>query len=192
MTRVRDARERVETTRAELEQRMESGRGDAIRLKDEARRLVQGDREGVARLVLRRRQAAIENLRFLEEQTALVDKEAQMLEVVEYLLRSKVTASAANKEVAEARLGAAEARAGVSEALSGLSDVPFSDSEALQAAGDRTEYMLARADAIDELVGLGVLPSLADRPVIGIQADDGELDEEVEKALKGLKRGVDV
>ena len=192
MVRVRDARVRVETTRDEVEQRMESGRGETVKLKDEARRLVQDDREDVARLVLRRRQAVVEHVRFLEEQTAHIHKEAQTLASVEHMLRSEVAASAAHRDVAEARLRAAETRARVGEALSGISDDLSKDSEGLQADDERTEYMLARADAIDELVGLGVLRSTSFRRAGGIQTEDWDLDDEVEMTLKGLKSDMDV
>ena len=192
LARVRDARERVETIRAHLVGRMESSLVEIPRLKDEARRLVQDDREDVARLVLHRRQAAVEHLRFLEEQANQVDKEAQTLAMVEHKLKSEVTASAAYRGVAEARLEAAETRARVGEALSGISDELSSVSETLQAEDEHAEYMRARADAIDELVGLGVLPSSAVRPFSGFQTEDGDLDEEAEVALKGLRCGMDV
>ena len=171
---------------------MESSLVEIPRLKDEARQLVQDDREDVARLVLHRRQAAVEHLRFLEEQANQVDKEAQTLAMVEHKLMSEVTASAAYRGVAEARLAAAETRARVGEALSGISDELSSVSETLQAEDERAEHMQARADAIDELVVLGVLPSSAVRPFSGFQTEDGDLDEEVETALKGLKCGIDV
>ena len=94
--------------------------------------------------------------------------------------------------MAEARLEAAETRARVGEALSGISDELSSVSETLQAEDEHAEYMRARADAIDELVGLGVLPSSAVRPFSGFQTEDGDLDEEAEAMLKGLKCGMDV
>ena len=190
--RVRDARERIEATRTQLEREMESGRREVPRLRDEARRLLRDDREDVARLVLRRRQAAVEQVRFLEEQIAHVDKDAQALAAAEYMMRTEVAASVAHKDVATARFDAAEARVTVSEALSGISDELFRESEGHQAVDERAEYMQARADAIDELVGLGVLPSSAVRPVSGFQAGDGDLDDEVETALRQIKSGMDV
>ena len=185
--RVREARERVETTRANLEREMEYSRGEIPRLREDARRLLQDDREDVARLVLRRRQAAVEHIRFLEEQIAHVDRDAQALAAAEYMLRAEVIASDAHKDVATARFDVAEARVTVSEALSGISDEFANVSQALQIADERTEYMQARADAIDELVGLGVLSSSAVRPVSGFQVEDGDLDDEVEVVLEELK-----
>ncbi len=178
LARVGDARERVEATRAHLERSMESGRGETMKLKDEARRLVGEDREDVARLVLRRRQAVVEHVRFLEEQADQIGKEAQTLSAVEYMLRSEVAACAAYEDAAEARLRAAEARVRVREALSGISD-EFSD---VSDVDERADYMRARADAMDELANRGALPSSA-FSLVG-----GDLDEEVETALKELKR----
>ena len=190
--RVLNARERIETARTELEHGMESGRGRISGLKDEARRLLQDGREDVARFVLRRRQAEIEHLRFLEEQVAHVDKDAQTLAVVEHKLRTEVAAFAVHQDAAAARFDAAEARVRVIEALSGMSDEFASVSESLEAADVRAEYMRARADAIDELVGLGVISYSGVGPVNGFQVEDGDLDEEVETALRQIKRGVDV
>ena len=190
--RVLDARERIEVTRAQLEREMESGRREVSRLRDEARRLLYDDKEDIARLVLRRRHGAVEHMRFLEEQIAHVDRDAQALAAAEYMLRAEVIASDAHKDVATARFNVAEARVTVSEALSGISDEFANVSEALQIADERTEYMQARADAIDELVGLGVLRSSAVRPVSGFQVEDGDLDEEVEMVLEELKCGMGV
>ena len=103
------------------------------------------------------------------------------------MLRTEVIASDAHKDVATARFDVAEARVTVSEALSGISDEFANVSQALQIADERTEYMQARADAIDELVGLGVLSSSAVRPVSGFQVEDGDLDDEVEVVLEELK-----
>ena len=190
--RVRDARERIEAARAQLERRAESSCGEVARLKDEARRLLRDDREDVARLILRRRQAAVEHIRFLEVQTAHVDKDAQALAAAEYMLRTEVAASAAHKDVATARFDAAEARVTVSEALSGISDELFDLPSTTGLTDERAEYMQARADAIDELVGLGVLPSSAVRPVKGFQVENGDFDEEVEAVLRQIKSGVNV
>ena len=192
LARVRDARERIEATRTTLEREMESSRGETARLRDEARRLLHDDREDVARLVLRRRQAAVEHVRFLEEQIAHVDRDAQALAAAEYMLRAEVIASDAHKDVATARFDVAEARVTVSEALSGISDEFANVSQALQVADERTEYMQARADAIDELVGLGVLSYSAVGPVNGSRIEDGDLDEEVEMALRQIKSGAGV
>ena len=192
LARVHDARERIEAIRTQLEREMESGRREVPRLRDEARRLLHDDREDVARLVLRRRQAAVEHIRFLEDQIAQVDREAQTLAAIEDKLRTQIAAYSAHKDVATARFDAAEARVTVSEALSGISDELFDLPSTTSLTDERAEYMQARADAIDELVGLGVLPSSAVRPVKGFQVEDGDFDEAVEAMLRQTKRGVDV
>ena len=192
LARVRDARERIEATRTTLEREMESSRGETARLRDEARRLLHDDREDVARLVLRRRQAAVEHVRFLEEQTAYVDRDAQALAAAEYMLRTEVAASATHKDVATARFDAAEARLTVSEALSGISDELLDLPSTTGLTDERAEYMQARADAIDELEGLGVLSYSAVGPVNGSRIEDGDLDEEVEMVLEELKCGMGV
>ena len=192
LARVRDARKRIEAVRVHLERGMEPSREEIKRLRDEARRLLHDDREDVARLVLRRRQAAVEHIRFLEDQIAQVDREAQTLAAIEDKLRTQIAAYYAHKDVASARFDAAEARVTVSEALSGISDELFDLPSTTGLTDERAEYMQARADAIDELVGLGVLPSSAVRPVNGFQVEDGDLDDEVEAVLRQIKSGVNV
>ena len=192
LARVRDARERIEATRTTLEREMESSRGETARLRDEARRLLHDDREDVARLVLRRRQAAVQHMRFLEEQIAHVDRDAQSLAAAEYMLRAEVAASATHKDVATARFDAAEARLTVSEALSGISDELLDLPSTTGLTDERAEYMQARADAIDELEGLGVFSYSAVGPVNGSRIEDGDLDEEVEMLLEELKCGMGV
>ena len=191
LARVRDARERIEAVRVQLERGMEPSREEIKRLRDEARRLLHDDREDVARLVLRRRQAAVEHIRFLEDQIAQVDREAQTLAAIEDKLRTQIAAYYAHKDVASARFDAAEARVTVSEALSGISDELPDLPSTTGLTDERAEYMQARADAIDELVGLGVLRSSAGS-VSGPESEDGDFVEEIETVLRQMKSGVNV
>ena len=191
LARVRDARERIEAVRVHLERGMEPSREEIKRLRDEARRLLHDDREDVARLVLRRRQAAVEHIRFLEDQIAQVDREAQTLAAIEDKLRTQIAAYYAHKDVASARFDAAEARVTVSEALSGISDELIELPSTTGLTDERAEYMQARADAIDELVGLGVLRSSAGS-VSGPESEDGDFVEEIETVLRQMKSGVNV
>ena len=110
----------------------------------------------------------------------------------EYILRMEVAASAPHKDVTTARFDAAEARVTESEALSGMSDELFDLPSTTGLTDERAEYMQARADAIDELVGLGVLRSSAVRSVKGFQVEDGDFVEEVETVLRQIKKSVDV
>ena len=188
--RVRDAKASIEATRTTLEREMEPSREEIKRLRDEARRLLRDDREDVARLVLRRRQAAVEHIRFLEEQIAQIDREAQTLAAIEDKLRTQIAAYSVHKDVASARFDAAEARVTVSEVLSGISDELIELPSTTGLTDERAEYMQARADAIDELVCLGVLSYSDVGPVNGLRIEDGDLDEEVEAALRQIKSGV--
>ena len=95
-----------------------------------------------------------------------------------------------HKDVASARFDAAEARVTVSEALSGISDELIELPSTTGLTDERAEYMQARADAIDELVCLGVLSYSDVGPVNGLRIEDGDLDEEVEAVLRQIKSGV--
>ena len=159
LARIADARSRAQTVQGQLERGVASSQREAANLFDEARRLVATGREDAARVVLHRRQAALDRVRVLDGQLERVLMEGQTLASASDRLESEIAMRSARQGVSEARYDAAEARARVTEALTDVSD-EFSDLLAeLRAADERSEYMESRADALDELVEIGVLSS---------------------------------
>ena len=121
-------------------------------------------REDAARLVLHRRQAALERIHSLEGQLARVTLEDQALAGVGDRLESAIAVRSAHQQISAVRYDAAAVRATVTEALTGVSDEFSGLLAELSAASERAEYMESRADALDELVEIGVLSSDAPLP----------------------------
>ena len=185
LTRITDTRQRVQTVREQLEHATASSRRETVSLLDEARLLVETGDEGTARMVLYRRQAVLDRIRSLEGQLARIMREGQMLASVGDMLESEIAIRSAHHHVSDARYDAAVMRATVTEALAGVSD-EFSDLlTELSAANERAEFMESRADALDELVEIGVLSSCAPLPQVGIEPHY----EEVEALLEQMRGG---
>ena len=96
----------------------------------------------------------------------------------------------ARQGVTAARYDAAEARAKVTEALTDVSD-EFSDLLAeLWAADERAVSMEARADALDELVDVGVLSlPVSSTQVLPAESSHDEVDTLLEKIMQELRGG---
>ena len=184
LARISAARRRIRTVQGQLEHGVASSRREVAGLLDEARRLVEAGRDDAARVVLHRRQTALERLRLLDSQLARIVLEDHALVSARDRLEGEMALRSARQGVSAARFDAAEARAKVTEALTDVSD-EFSDLLAeLWAADERAESMEARADALDELVDVGVLSSFSTLP----RLPDGEPhSEEVEAVIAQIR-----
>ena len=174
LARIADARSRVQTIHAQLERRVTASRREAPRLLDEARRLVETGHEDAARVVLRRRQTALDRIRLLDELLARVIWEGQTLASVEDGLKGEIAVRSAHQDAAAARFDAAEARATVTEALTGVSDDFSGVAAELRLADERAEHMESRADALDELVEIGVLRAYSPTRDLSATSDDSD------------------
>ena len=154
------ARERISRTQSRLEGQLAVLRRDLRHFEEEARNLVRNNRSDAARLILVRRQAAIDRIRSLDEQICVLDIDARSLDTFIDKLSSQIDAYLAQQDVAAARYSAAKARARVSEALGAVSD-EFSDViAALEQAEERAEHMQARAEALEELASTDIMQVL--------------------------------
>ena len=172
-----------------MEQGVESSQREVADLLGEARRLVEAGREDAARVVLHRRQTALERLRLLDRQLARIVLEDHALASAGDRLEGEVALQTARQGVTAARYDAAEARAKVTEALTDVSD-EFSELVAdLRDADERAEYMESRADALDELVEIGVLSSCNSMTVTAHEKSYGD---EVETLLEQMRGDVQV
>ena len=185
LARIVDARSRVQTIHAQLEHAVASSNREVASLLEEARRLVETGHEDAARVVLHRRQVVIDRVLLLDTQLARVTLEDQALAGASDRLESEMAVRFARQGVSAARYDAAEARARITEVLTDVSD-EFSDllSE-LRAADERAEDMEVRADALDELVGIGVLSPQLSLPQL---VSDESHSDEVETLLDQMKR----
>ena len=187
LARISAARSRIRAVQGELEQGVESSQREVAGLLGEARRLVEAGRDDAARVVLHRRQTALERLRLLDRQLARIVLEDHTLASAGDRLEGEVALHTARQGVTAARYDAAEARAKVTEALTDVSE-EFSELVAeLRDADERAEYMESRADALDELVEIGVLSSCNSMTVAAHEESYGD---EVEAMLERMRGDV--
>ena len=187
LARITDARGRVQAIQSQLEHALASSRREVGSLLDEACRLVEIGREDAARLVLHRRQATLERIQSLEGQLARVTLEDQALAGVGDRLEGAIAVRSAQQHISAVRYDAAAVRATVTEALTGVSD-EFSDllAESITAS-ERAEYMESRADALEELVEIGVLSS--DAPLTHLSGAESH-SAEVEALLERIREDI--
>ena len=106
----------------------------------------------------------------------------------------QIEAFFSHQEVIAARYSTAEAHVWVHEVLGGVSEELANLGQALEQAEQRTEYMQARASAIDRLVKAGILEmpghstSNAQPQRLGGERDSAV----VEEQLVDIKRGLDL
>jgi len=139
----------VATSRRQLDRQTERIRERVPRLEEQATRALAADREDLARLALERRQAALAELRGLEEQAAEVAREEDRLTATEQALAARIEQYRSQRNIISARYTAAEAQVRVNEALTGLSGDLAELGRALGRAEEKTERMQARAAALD-------------------------------------------
>ncbi len=140
-----------------IQQQASTVQGNISRLETQAGQALVAGREDLARMALQRKQAAIMELQGLDEQISGMELEQEKLTVAEQRLQAKVSAFRTKKEVIKAQFTAAQAQVRIGSALSGISEEMGDISLAVERAENKTEQMRARAGAIDELAGAGVL-----------------------------------
>lgn len=147
----------VATSKQQLAQQVQKQHNRIPQLETQARRALAADREDLARIALERKQAALAELEGLEYQLAEVAEEERKLVVAEQQIAARIEEFRTHRDVMSARYTAAEAQVRIHEALSGVSGELGDLSMALGRAEEKTQRMLARASALDALIGSGSL-----------------------------------
>ena len=186
---VREAMARVATSKEQLVAKTTKARDKLPEMEEQARQHLRAGREDLARLALHLRQAAVRELEFLEQQIQELEQEERVLSLVERRLEAQIEAFFSRQEVIAARYSSAEAHVRVHEALGGVSEELADLGVALDQAEQRTEYMQARASAIDRLVELGILeiPGLKSGDAPTQQLADEDDSQAVDERLVALK-----
>lgn len=190
LAKVQKARVGIASSKALLETKMAAVTGRLPQLEAQARQALIDHREDLARLILHRHQVAIAHLRLLEQQAREVEQQEQQLSLTEQRLSAQIETLFTREELVAARFGGAEAEVRVNEALTGVTRELADLGVALQAAEEKTEYMRARASAIDTLIEDGILELPALRGSELSHISQFEISQAVEKRLESLKREV--
>lgn len=171
-----------------LESKASDVRVKMPKMEEQARQMLVHGKEGLARLVLQRYQLVASELQRLEEQLGEVEQEEQRLRYAEQRLSAQIEDFYTRMEFIAARYSAAEAQVEISESLTAVSDELAELGRAMEQAERKSEYMQARAAAIDELVAGNVLElpgSSGDRTNWKLALMD--IDQNVESHMLALK-----
>ena len=126
-------------------------------LEEQSRRALDQDREDLAKLALERKNANILQLQDLDKQITDMQAQQERLNETEKRLSTKVEEFRSKKEVIKAQYTAAEAQVKIKENLTGISEEMADVGVAMNTAEDKTAQMKAKAQALDEMIGSGVL-----------------------------------
>jgi phage shock protein A len=126
-------------------------------LDEQSRRAIDADRENLARLALERKNANMLQVQSLDKQVTDMQSEQEKLEDTEKRLSAKVEEFNSKKEVIKAQYSAAEAHVRIKESVTGISEEMTDVGIAMNRAEEKTEKMKAKSQALDEMIGSGVL-----------------------------------
>jgi phage shock protein A len=147
----------VATSKQQLAQQVQKQHNRVPQLEAQAKRALAAGREDLARIALQRKQSALGELEGLEYQLAEVAEEERKLILTEQKIAARIEEFRTHRDVMSARYTAAEAQVRINETLSGVSGELGDLSMALGRAEEKTQRMLARASALDALIGSGSL-----------------------------------
>ena len=145
---VATAKKRLELQQATLGQAVE-------KLDAQARQAVTLGRDDLARAALERKSAAQLQLSSLGEQTAQLESQRDQLAGNQRALEDRIARFRSEKEVIKAQYSAANAQVRIQEAATGLGKQFGDVGLAIDRARDKTQGMMARANAIEELIAAG-------------------------------------
>jgi phage shock protein A len=178
------AKKRLEAKAAEVRIRMPQ-------MEEQARQWLRDGREDRARLALQRFELVASELQRLEAHLWEIEQEEHRLQLTEQRLSANIEAFYTRLEFIAARYSAAEAQVEINEALTGVSEELSELGLAMERAERKSEYMQARAAAIDRLVEENILelPGSTSAPA-ETQLAPPDLEGNVERHLLALKSGL--
>jgi phage shock protein A len=158
-------------------------------LEEQARRAIDQSREDLAKLALERKNANMLQLQALDKQIVEMKTEQDKLEQTEKRLATKVEEFRSKKEVIKAQYSAADAQVRIKESVTGVSEEMADVGMAMSRAEDKTEKMKAKAQALDEMMGSGVLTDYTSNKSDDIESELGKVSvtASVEEELTKLK-----
>lgn len=156
-------------------------------LEEQAHRSIEQNREDLARLALERKNVNLLQFRPLKKQIDDIKTEQDKLEQIEKQLALKVEQFRSKKEILKAQYSAAEAQVRIKENITGVSEELAGLGTTMDRAEEKTEKMMAKAQALDEMIDSGVLTDythtsddIIERELKQVNIDD-PVDEELEK-----------
>ena len=175
------AKERLQAKAAEVS-------GKLPHFEDMARHSLQAGREDMARLSLQRYQLVKSELNQLNAHLREIEQEETRLWLTEQRLSNQIEAFYTRLEFAAARYSAAETQVQIGEAMNGVSEELAELGRAMEQVERKSEFMQARAAAIDELVDHNILEAPGAAHQINWELTPSGLDGEIDEHLLALKQ----
>jgi phage shock protein A len=176
----------VVTAKKRLEMQKAKLVSNTSTLDDQARRALDSNREDLARLALERKNAILQQVASMDNQINDIQMQQQKLEDTERRLSSKVEEFKTRKEVIKAQYSSAEAQVRIKESITGISEEMSDIGVSLNRAEEIAQKMLAKAQALDEMIDSGVL---TDYTTTSGSGGGGDIEAELDKV--SLKSSVD-
>jgi phage shock protein A len=160
-------------------------------LEEQAHRSIEQNREDLARLALELKNLNLLQSRLLKKQIDDMRTEQDKLEQIEKQLALKVEQFRSKKEILKAQYSAADAQVRIKESITGVSEELADQGTTMDRAEDKTEKMMAKAQALDEMIDSGVLTDYTHTSDDIIEREleqvtiEGPVDEEFEKLKTG-------
>lgn len=179
----------VATSRKRIELQVQGLQKQEVKLEEQARAALAGNREDLAREALVRRSGLHQQIADLNAQLAQLQEQEEKLVIASQQLQSKVESFRTRKETIKATYSAAEAQTKINEAFAGISSELGDVGLAVQRAEDKTAEMQARAGAIDELMASGALEDSTGtgKDNITLELERMASESEVEAQLAAMK-----
>ncbi|KPV44544.1 PspA/IM30 family protein [Alicyclobacillus ferrooxydans] len=179
----------VVTEQKALEAQMDKAEKEIANYEDSARAALKLEREDLAKEALLRKQRETEHLAQLREGHERIVAQVEKLKDTEHKYRDRIESFRTQKEVTKATYQAAQSQVKVSESMTGISKELGGVGATLQRAQEKTDQMVARANAIDALSEEGVLEDPMDkRDRTTRELDDLRKQAAVDSDLERLKK----
>ena len=153
----------IVTEQKSLEAQIAKAEKEIANYEDSARAALKLEREDLAKEALLRKQQEVEHLEQLRQGHERIVAQVEKLKDMERKYRDRIDAFRTQKEVTKATYQAAQSQVKVSESITGIGKELGGVSDTMQRAQDKTDQMVARANAIDALSEEGVLEDPLDK-----------------------------
>jgi len=182
----------VTTSKKRIELQKTKLQASIDKLDSQAKEALAANREDLARKALENKAGLQSQSSSLDQQIADLNDQQQKLIAAESRLAAKVEAFRTKKETIKAQYSAAEAQVKVTESVTGISEEMADVGMAVQRAEEKTDNMLARSAALDELLESGTLTDLSGDDELGRELAkakaQGSVDDELARMKAEMKK----
>lgn len=181
----------VVTEQKQLEYQVEELQKQAEKAREDAKVAIKSGREDLAKRALQQEQDYLQQIAPLQEAGQRIEMQAERLKEAERKFKERINSFKTQKEVSKATYNAAKAEVKVSESMGGIGKEFGGIGDTMKRANDKTDNMVARANALESLAEEGILDdpfdtrSQLDKDMDALRKQS-TVDEELEKLKKEM------